>query len=216
MKKIVWVKNFLNAGNTSSFTLSPERQHREDILFSVEEKQRFIAAEKITLALIDRFFGIQDVEICGMVSQKPYIKNHRNIGFSRSYCGSALCVAAEDTERIGVDSEEIKKADESVMKYFFTDKEKAFVNCCPNQDLAFALIWTRKESYIKCIGKGLCFPMDLLDVTPVKSNSISLPTAIKSAEFGDLFISSYRIDSAVVSVCSEKEDGFPQRLEEWS
>lgn len=215
MKKIIWIQDFLDVGNAVSVALSSERQHRAEILFSAEERQRFLAAEKIVLMLLDRFFGIQDAEICGTVSQKPYIKNHQNICFSRSYCGDALCLALEDAKRIGIDSEEIKKADSSVMKYFFTDRERAFVSSCPNQDLAFALIWTRKESYMKCIGKGLCFPMDLLEVTPLKPDSIGVPTPIRSAEFGDLFISSYQTGDAVVSVCSEKEDGFPECLQEW-
>lgn len=217
MKKIVFIKDFINAYGEGAidFILSPERQKRAEMLFSAQERQRFVVAERITQDLIQHCFDIHDAEICGMVSQKPYIKNQRNICFSRSYCGDALCVAVEDSERIGVDCETIKKADESVMKYFFTDNERAFVENSPDKNLAFSLIWTRKECYIKCVGKGLCFRLDLLDVTPNPIVTIDLPLFIKNDEIGDLYIKSYVLDGTVVSACSEIEDTFPMCIQEW-
>ncbi len=218
MKKIVFIKNFIDAygGKTTDFVMSPERKQRADILFSAQERQRFVTAEKITADLIEQCFDIHDFEICGVVSQKPYIKNYRNICFSRSYCNDSLCVAVEDAERIGVDCEVIKNADDLVIKYFFTDSEKTLVENSPDKDVAFSLVWTRKESYIKCIGEGLGFRLDLLDVAPKPHTSIQRPLLIKNNEIGDLYINSYVIDDAVVSVCSEKEDAFPMCIEDWS
>ena len=216
MKKIVFIKDFIHAygDNSEQFILSPERQNRAEKLFSVLEKQRFVIAERITLDLIEQCFGVRNAEICGTVSKKPYIKNHRGICFSRSYCKDDLCVAVEDTERIGVDCEAIKRADESVMKYFFTDNEQKFVHRSPDKDLAFTLVWTRKESYIKCIGEGLSFRLDLLDVTPKQVALISSPLLLKNDNIGDLYVKSYIIDNAVVSVCSE-DDIFPAYVQEW-
>lgn len=217
MKKIVFIKDFINAycDNAAGFAMSPERQRRAEMLFSNREQHRFITAERITLDLIQQCFGIDDAEICGMVSQKPYIRNHPDLCFSRSYCGDDLCVAVEDAKRIGVDCERIDKADASVMKYFFTDSEKIYVKRSPDPDLAFSLIWTRKESYIKCIGDGLRFRLDLLDVTPEPSASAGLPVLLKNDKLGDLYIKSYITDGAVVSVCSEIEDTFPMCIQEW-
>lgn len=218
VKKIFYIKDFINAcgKDTAKFTLSPERQKRAEMLFSTQERQRFIAAEIITLDIIGRCFGIHNVELCGTVSQKPYIKNCPDLSFSRSYCADALCVAVEDAKRIGVDAEMVKNADEFVMKYFFTEREKAFVESSSNRNLAFSFIWTRKESYIKCIGEGLRFRLDQLDVAPKQPASMYLPLPIRNDAIGDLYIKSYVLNRAVVSVCSEMEDTFPTCIREWS
>ncbi len=217
MKNIVYVKDFIQLGEsaTASFTLSPERKERAEKLFSDQEKQRFIAAEQLTQKLIAQCFDITDVQICGQVSQKPYIKNHRDICFSRSYCGNGLVVAVENAERIGVDCEIIKPVDKAVIKYFFTEHEKNFVQNYEDQAVAFTLIWTRKESYIKCIGEGLHYPWNQLDVTPIQFNLAHFPISLKNDLVGDFYINSYLISDTVLSICSPNDDQFPSIIQEW-
>lgn len=217
MIKIVLARDFVKASGQSaaSFPLSSQRQERADKLFSDQEKRRFIAAEMITSKLITQDFGISDIEICGHVSQKPYLKNHPDIGFNRSYCGDDLVVAISDTTQIGVDCEVIKTADDAVMKYFFTDCEQEFVKKCFNKNLAFTLIWTRKESYIKNIGEGLHFQWNLIDVTPKQLDWTHSPLSFRNDPINGFYINSYYFDDIVLSLCTQTDEAFPSVIQEW-
>lgn len=211
MKRIFLIDNFADAFDPKEDKkfLSEERLRRLELLSGDVEKKRFAAAEKITLKILSSCFGIENAKIRGRVSQRPYISDYPDISFSRSYCGNTLCVAAEDSPQIGVDSEIVGKADFSVMKYFFTENEKNFVEKSADNDLAFSIIWTRKESFIKCLGKGLEFPIHELDVAPKQIITQDSPIYQENDEVRGLYINSYIIGKTVISMCSQVNDKFP-------
>jgi 4'-phosphopantetheinyl transferase len=87
----------------------------------------------------------------------------------------ALFAFAEDRE-LGVDVEHIRTdfASEEVARRFFSRREVETFNALPRHDqvAAFFKCWTRKEAFIKVIGKGLSQPLDKFDVT------LGLPAAL--------------------------------------
>ncbi|MEH7621863.1 4'-phosphopantetheinyl transferase superfamily protein, partial [Bacillus thuringiensis] len=57
---------------------------------------------------------------------------------------------------IGVDIELIKNAELNIAERFFNNNEISYITENTSyQDKRFYEIWTKKEAYIKCIGKGL-------------------------------------------------------------
>lgn len=98
---------------------------------------------------------------------KPYFpklpNKHFNLSHSGSYC---ICTFAES--EIGIDIEEIKDIDFlKIVNRFFSDKEKKFIFAHSNiyiQRRRFFEIWTKKEAYIKYIGKGFHVPLRSFDV----------------------------------------------------
>ncbi len=80
----------------------------------------------------------------------------------------ALYAFAEDRE-LGVDVEHIRAdfASEDIARHYFSRREVEAFNAIQKQDQveAFFRCWTRKEAYIKAIGKGLSQPLDKFDVT---------------------------------------------------
>ncbi len=211
MKKLILIKNFTKAdiGNNPNFLLSPNRKKRSDLLKSEEEKIRFLSAEKITATVLSTFFSFNNPEIYGDAGQKPIIKNHNEISFSRSYNKNILALAVENTGAIGIDCENIKKADKNIIKYFFTETEKEYLKKSNDKDFAFTLIWTRKESYIKCNGEGLKYGFNLLDTTPDLPIRNGQKLFDENAMVDGYYINSYRIEDTVISVCSEVNDSFP-------
>lgn len=211
MKSLVFIPNFETTKFPfyTAFSLSSERQTRADLLCTAREKQRFFIAERITVELLRHFFGVAHPEICGAVSEKPYVKAEKNVAFSRSYCDDALLIALEDAQCIGADAEKIRPLDAALMQYFFTEAEQNYVHTAKDADFAFTLIWTRKESYIKCIGSGLNFRFDLLDVTPREPFRNEKKLFLKNDKIGELYISSYRVGDTVLSICSTVNDDFP-------
>lgn len=207
MKQFILINNFINL--EPSFQLTDERLQRSMVLKDAYEKQRFISAEKITCDALSFYYGISDPEITGAAGKKPEITDY-NIFFSRSYANENLAIAIDNKDIIGIDAEEIMETDVRLMSYFFTENETEYVNSCSDRDFAFTLIWTRKESYIKCIGEGLNFRFDTLETAPAEPLRDTEKLFQNNQLCNDCYINSYRIDNIVISVCSRINEEFPQ------
>lgn len=214
MKKIVLLRDFEKKAKQLAKTrpLSVEREQRKQLLHSEAEQRRFEASEQLLMDFLETEFTIDSIEICGAVSEKPYLKG-QTVSFSKSYCEEALCLAAASEGNIGVDVETLKPIDEAVVDVFFTRNEKEYLKNSDNKNLAFCLLWTRKESYMKCIGEGMHFRFDLLDVTPRETGKKSGKLFSKNDAVEGLYLNSYLLGNTVLSVCSERNDDFPNVLE---
>lgn len=101
---------------------------------------------------------------------KPFLITHRLIEFNLSHSEN-LWVLAINQEGIplGIDIE-TQKPDKNFHKIssrFFSQEENYFLNKLTDPSLltkAFFKIWTMKEAYIKCLGKGLSLPLNSFSV----------------------------------------------------
>ena len=87
---------------------------------------------------------------------KPYIEDfplHFNLSHTD---GLIICLVCDGYE-VGVDCERVRAnhSQERIAKRYFTDLERAYIACSDDPTDAFYIIWTLKEAYIKCTGKGL-------------------------------------------------------------
>src|SRR4029453_10457531 len=86
---------------------------------------------------------------------------------------------------LGVDVEHIRAdfATEDIARRFFSRVEVATFNALKKDEQvgAFFRCWTRKEAYIKAIGRGLSEPLDAFDVTLAPGEA----AALLRAERGD-------------------------------
>ena len=93
---------------------------------------------------------------------KPSFKNSKYF-FNTSHSGKyAFCVIS-DVE-VGCDIEEIKEFKPRVAERFFTDKENLYLEVAPDKNDMFYRIWTLKESYMKCVGKGFAEPINSFEL----------------------------------------------------
>ncbi|WDV45212.1 4'-phosphopantetheinyl transferase superfamily protein [Clostridiaceae bacterium M8S5] len=195
-----------------SVLISKERLERAELFSDEYKKNRFLSAEITASKLVSQTFDIPYSLFNGKVGEKPYIRNYPKISISRSYSNQHLVLGMDIDNLIGVDCEKIQEIDKQILKYFFTDKESKYIMDCGNSDLAFSLLWTRKESYIKCIGAGLKYPLKSFDVTPSEEicfrNSLH-PLFSHNSKVGQLFINSYLYKEFVISICSAQNDVFP-------
>ncbi len=78
------------------------------------------------------------------------------ISISHSHGLAAVCYTP-DNMRIGIDIEEVTHRDGAFLSDYFTDQEKAWEqsNESGNPNLRLNLIWSAKESILKCLASGL-------------------------------------------------------------
>lgn len=93
--------------------------------------------------------------------------------FNMSHSGKVVLVSLACERHIGVDVEEVRPLDDltSIAESNFTRQECAFVlrHAPEDRGRAFYRCWTRKEAYVKAVGKGLSIPLKSFDV----SNSVA-------------------------------------------
>lgn len=99
---------------------------------------------------------------------KPFLADNDGIFFSLSHSGTWAMCAISDVP-VGCDIEIIKEADLKIAKRFFhPDEYEAILALATPESAAqsdmFFRIWTRKESYVKAIGKGLSLPFESFSV----------------------------------------------------
>ena len=90
---------------------------------------------------------------------KPYCRSFPGVHFNISHSGLWVVCAVSDRP-IGIDIEKIDVADMQIAKRFFTEYEYQYLQRQENKVEIFYKLWTLKESYIKCTGKGLTVPLN--------------------------------------------------------
>jgi len=108
---------------------------------------------------------------------KPVLAGERpRFNVSHSHDVALIAVAAD--RELGIDVEHIRAdfATEEIARRFFSRLEVAAFNALhkDKQVAAFFRCWTRKEAYIKAIGRGLSEPLDAFDVTLAPGEAAAL------------------------------------------
>lgn len=121
---------------------------------------------------------------------KPILKGFVNFHYNIAHTRNAIVIAVSNNP-VGVDIEKIHKIDnEKIARRVFTYNEQQYVK----QDISgknFYEIWTKKEAYVKYIGKGLSLPINDFDVL--------LPKLCTNFSF-------FEIDKYVISIFSDNPD----------
>lgn len=99
-------------------------------------------------------------------SGKPYLPDAPDILFSISHSGSYAAVVVADSKecsRIGIDIQaKDRKNILKIAKRFYTELENDLIASAESdsqKEELFYLIWSAKEAFIKCDGKGLSYGM---------------------------------------------------------
>lgn len=92
---------------------------------------------------------------------KPSLKDCNDIFFNISHSGNWIVCTVSDSP-VGIDVEGEVSDVIPIANRFFSAYENEYIRSrgISNQDEMFCKIWTLKESYLKCIGKGLMIPLN--------------------------------------------------------
>jgi 4'-phosphopantetheinyl transferase len=104
-------------------------------------------------------------------ARKPFLSeklNGQDISFNVSHSHGQALVAISPGRQLGIDIEKIRPdVDyEKLAKRFFSAAEHEALMHCPVEDQvrAFFATWTRKEAFVKAVGKGIAFGLSEFDV----------------------------------------------------
>ena len=147
------------------------RRNKISKLMMKESKYLSLAVELLIKKACEDFgIDYQNVEIGFNEHGKPSFKNS-GYYFNTAHSGNyALCIIS-DVE-CGCDIEKIKEYKTKVADRFFTIGEKKYLELSNDKDTLFYRLWTLKESYLKCIGKGLSVPLNSFELTSKDNNII--------------------------------------------
>ena len=152
-------------------TLEPHEIERAGRFHFEKHRRHFIVARGFLRTVIARYLETQPQSLRFSYGAygKPALESEHVLRFNLSHSHEiALLAVALDAE-LGVDVEHIRAdfASEDIAQRFFSRAEVETFNALPTEEqvAAFFRCWTRKEAYIKAIGKGLSQPLDAFDVT---------------------------------------------------
>jgi 4'-phosphopantetheinyl transferase len=176
--------NFIFAVNIENFSeVFKEGLHlvlpliQQDVLRFKFEKDRHRKLVSVLLLrfLIKNFLNLYTYNVSTNAFGKPYLKSHPGFQFNLSHSGNWVVAAISD-KPLGIDVEQISVLNDfmDIAKRFYSEKEYAFLIEC-EEKIRLSLfydIWTKKESLIKAIGKGLSIPLKSFTVPFVSNGSV--------------------------------------------
>ena len=134
-------------------------------------QEKYIQSQFGLRYLLSNYLNInsEDVKFRKNSFGKPYLLNNKTLNFNISHSNGYVVFAFSIASELGIDIEKVsEKPFLDIARRFFSLKEFDLLSNEPNESLkdSFFRLWTRKEAYVKAIGKGLShslssFSMDI-------------------------------------------------------
>ena len=151
-------------GDISDF-LSPFELERANKLKFPHDQEQFIVRHYLLRIILSKYCECHPKEIRFRYNsyKKPYIDlpEFNEINFNMSSSADLIIIGLCRKTDIGIDIEKVQEIEniEQIAQENFSHQELTYFNCDSDRTAAFYNIWTRKEAFIKAIGKGFYFPL---------------------------------------------------------
>jgi 4'-phosphopantetheinyl transferase len=151
-----------------SLSIDSKKRYKMGKLIRKEDKIKTLVGEIIIRSIIINKFNVNNKNITfhENIYGKPYLSKFPNVFFNLSH-SEDFVVCAFDNYPVGIDIERVKDIEYmDIAENFFTKKEYEYImkSDFDKQLHKFYDIWTLKESYMKCCGKGLSLPLKSFSV----------------------------------------------------
>ncbi len=166
-----------------------EWTHANSFRFS-EDRLKYVFAHVMLRDVLRRYLPCRPADIRFSKNRfgKPFlceVTGDTAPEFNLSHTGDLVLVALSQGGRVGIDAEEIRPIEDflSIAGSYFTHEEFAFIGSqVPGKrEREFLRCWTRKEAYLKAIGKGLSIPPNSFDtLISSKGSAVVLESGSRS------------------------------------
>ncbi|MGB6725377.1 MAG: 4'-phosphopantetheinyl transferase superfamily protein, partial [Terracidiphilus sp.] len=160
--------------------LSDGERTRAAGFFFQRHRLAYVFAHAILRDVLSRYLYCrpEDVRFGEDRFGKPFLDG-TNCGqvleFNLSHSGNLVLFALCQGQRVGVDCEQIRRINDllSISKSYFTPEECAFIlrQLPSDREREFLRCWTRKEAYVKAVGRGLAIPLNSFDTQISRGNA---------------------------------------------
>ncbi|MEG5211807.1 4'-phosphopantetheinyl transferase superfamily protein [Microcoleus sp. ARI1-A1] len=155
-------------------TLSTDEQTKAERFHFPKGRSQFIVSRGALRAILSRYLHLNPSLL--RFDYNPYGKPSLIVAqagdtlrFNLSHSHELGLIAITKNREIGVDIERINPnfPCQEIAENFFSPLENTVLRSLPKhlQAKAFFTCWTRKEAYIKAVGKGLSLPLNQFDVS---------------------------------------------------
>jgi 4'-phosphopantetheinyl transferase len=174
--EVVWLQlsDHADVAGTSRALLSPGEQERADRFAFARDRTRYIVCRAGLRRLLSARLGIPAAAIAlrSNAHGKPVLDERHataDLQFNVSHSGDVAVYALAHGRAVGVDVEAIETRvdrDAIARDTFSATEYSVYAALDPAiRPVAFMNCWTRKEAFIKAVGKGLSYPLRSFDVS---------------------------------------------------
>jgi 4'-phosphopantetheinyl transferase len=174
--------------------LSSDERDRADKYFFKKDQDSYIAARGILRKIISVYLKIEPEDLLFKYNKfgKPFLiqqEGRNDLQFNLSHSNGIVLYSFTRNRHVGIDIEYIRPevVKNINMEHFLSSKEAAKLRNLP-EDLkikGFFNCWTRKEAYLKALGKGLSIHLDQFDAIPASKKFVQIlkaqPDSTKSS-----------------------------------
>ena len=160
----------------NALKLVSKNRQQEVLCFRQEkDRQRKLISVLLLRYLAKEYLNISDYTVSTNSFGKPFLEDHLEFQFNVSHSGNWVAAAVAN-KPVGIDVELINETKDfmEIAKRFYSEEEYVHLAKEPNDTsklASFYDIWTKKESLIKAVGKGLSIPLKSFTV-PFKEEGI--------------------------------------------
>ena len=155
-------------------TLSADELARSEKFHFEKDRKKFILTRGILRKLLGCYLNKnpQQIRFDYTSFGKPFLaidSENSNISFNLTHSGEIVLYAISCNQELGIDVEQVRDHTDvmAIAKRFFSQREIGQMEKAneKNRTQLFFRYWTRKEAFVKALGKGVSFPMERLDVS---------------------------------------------------
>jgi 4'-phosphopantetheinyl transferase len=173
--------------------LSIQDRERAERFKSVQHRLQFVSARAGLRLLLGAFLDVpaDDVVLETDEFGKPFVRND-GLEFNLTHAGAMAAIAITHHRRVGIDIEPLRPVPDAqdLAERFFAPAEVERLHALKDAaDLsrAFLECWTRKEAFVKAIGRGLSYPLKSFEVSFYPDNQVTLRSDRKDASAWSMY-----------------------------
>jgi 4'-phosphopantetheinyl transferase len=153
--------------------LSGEEQDRARRFMREEDRERFVVSHGALRDILGGYLGADPGGLLFSANEhgKPALaerRGGRELAFNLSHSQDLAVIAVTLERRIGVDVEYLRDLRDPgrLAERFFAEEERKYLESRPSGELmgAFFSCWTRKEAYVKGVGRGIGYSLSSFSV----------------------------------------------------
>jgi len=154
----IYLPHFIGLKSDLAEFLNAEELSRAERFHKELDQNRFIICRsvlKLVLAAHSKI-DIKKIRIDYHSNKKPYLASHPWLYFNVSH-SEDFAIIAISRNKVGIDIENISENFDysNLLAIIFDDNEIVEIENAVNKKQAFYTLWTRKEAFVKALGKGI-------------------------------------------------------------